>query len=82
MQSYLTIDKGKSETVLFKMGLCLWIFWDSKILQFVILLDVSLRTNIPVSQKCQTIMYSISTTMVRPQPFLQLQCTYIFVTLL
>ena len=24
MQSYLTIDKGKAETVLFKMGLCLW----------------------------------------------------------
>ena len=26
MQSYLTIDRGKAETVLFKMGLCLWIY--------------------------------------------------------
>ena len=31
MQSYLTIDNGKAETVLFKMGLCLWICSDSKI---------------------------------------------------
>ena len=40
MNSYLTFDKGKSETVLFKMGLCLWICRDSKILKSVILLDV------------------------------------------
>ena len=40
MQSYLTIDKEKAETVLFKMGLCLWICRDSKILKSVILLDV------------------------------------------
>ena len=39
MQCYLTIDKGKAETVLFKMGLCLWICRDSKILKSVILLD-------------------------------------------
>ena len=36
MQSYLIIDKGKAETVLFMMGLCM----DSKILKSVILLDV------------------------------------------
>ena len=40
MQIYLTIDKGKAETLLFKMGLCLWILRDSKILKSVILLDV------------------------------------------
>ena len=40
MQNYLTIDKGKAETVLFKIGLCLWICRDSKILKPVILLDV------------------------------------------
>ena len=28
MQSHLTIDKEKAETVLFKMGLCLWICRD------------------------------------------------------
>ena len=39
MQSYLTIDKGKAETGLLKMGLCLWIYRDSKI-ESVILLDV------------------------------------------
>ena len=34
MLSYLTIiDKRKAETVLFKMGLCLWICRDSKILK-------------------------------------------------
>ena len=37
MQSFLAIDKGKAETVLFKMGLCLWIYRDSKILKSVIL---------------------------------------------
>ena len=42
MKSYLAIDKGKAETVLFKMGLCLWICRDSKILKYVILLDVSI----------------------------------------
>ena len=40
MQSYLAIDKGKVETVLFKMGLCLWICRDSKFLQSVILFNV------------------------------------------
>ena len=33
MLSYLTIDKGKAETVLFKMGLCLSICRYSKILK-------------------------------------------------
>ena len=33
MQSYLTIDKGKAETVLFNMGLRLWICRGSKILK-------------------------------------------------
>ena len=46
MQSYLTIDKGKTETVLFKMGLCLWICRDSKILKYVILLDIPIEPNI------------------------------------
>ena len=40
MQSYLAIEKGKVESVLFKMVLCLWICRDSKILKFVILYDV------------------------------------------
>ena len=40
MQVYLTNDKGKAEKVLFKMGLCLWICRDSKILKSIILLDV------------------------------------------
>ena len=40
MQSYLTIDKGKAEIVLFKMGLSLWTCRDPKILKSVILLDV------------------------------------------
>ena len=40
MQSYLTIDKGKAESVLLKMGLCLWKCRYSKILKSVILLDV------------------------------------------
>ena len=40
MESYLTIDKGKAETVIFKMGLCLCICRDSDILKSVILLDV------------------------------------------
>ena len=40
MQRYLTVDKGKAETVLFKMGLWLWICRDSKILKSVVLLDV------------------------------------------
>ena len=42
MQGYLIIDKGKAETVLFKIGLWLWIYIckDSKILKSVILLDV------------------------------------------
>ena len=39
MQS-LTIDKGKAELVLFKMGLRLWICRDSKFLKSVIFLDV------------------------------------------
>ena len=43
MQGYLTIDKGKAETVLFKMGLCFWICRDSTILKSVILLDVPIR---------------------------------------
>ena len=37
MHSYLTIDKGKSKTVLSKMSLCLWICRDSKILKSVVL---------------------------------------------
>ena len=41
MQSHLTIDKEKAETVLFKMGLCLWICRDFKFFnKSVILLDV------------------------------------------
>ena len=40
MQSYLTIDKGKAETLLLKIGLCLWMCRDCKILKSVILLDV------------------------------------------
>ena len=40
MQSHLTIDKVKAETVLFNMGLCLWRCRDSKILKSVIILDV------------------------------------------
>ena len=40
MQSYWTIDRGKAEIVLFKMGSCLWICRDSNILKSVILLDV------------------------------------------
>ena len=40
LQSYLTINKEKAEIVLFKMGLCLWICRDSKIIKAVILLDV------------------------------------------
>ena len=37
MQGYLTIDRDKTETVSFKMGSCLWICSDFKILKFVIL---------------------------------------------
>ena len=40
MQSCLTIGKEKAETLLFKMGLWLWICRDPKILKSVILLDV------------------------------------------
>ena len=40
MESYLTIDKGKAEKVLFKMDLCLWICRDSENLKSVILLGV------------------------------------------
>ena len=42
MQSYLTMGKGKAETVLFKMGLyaCEYICSDSEILKSVILLDI------------------------------------------
>ena len=37
MQSYSTLDKGKAETLLFKVNLCLRIWRDSKILKSVIL---------------------------------------------
>ena len=40
MQSCLAIDKGKAETVLFKICLCLWICRDSKILKSDILLPI------------------------------------------
>ena len=43
MQSYLPIYKGKAETVLFKLNLCLWICRDSKILKSVILLDIPIK---------------------------------------
>ena len=40
MQSHLTIDKGKVETMIFNMDLCLWICRDSNFFKSVILLDV------------------------------------------
>ena len=39
MQGYLTIDRGKTETVLFKIGLYLWICSDSNFFKSVILWD-------------------------------------------
>ena len=46
MQGYLTIDRGKAETVLFKMALCLWKCRDSQILKSVTLLDVPIIVNL------------------------------------
>ena len=51
MQSYLTIDKGKAETVLFKMGLCLCLCRDSKILKSVILLDVPIKEKLELQER-------------------------------
>ena len=45
MQIYWPIDKGKADTVLFKIGLCLWICRNFKILNYVILLDVPIIVN-------------------------------------
>ena len=54
MQGYLTIDKGKEKTALFKMGLCLWICRDSKILKSVMLFDVPIivKSRIYVHWNC------------------------------
>ena len=62
MQSYLTIDKGKAETVLYKIGLCLWICRDSKILKSVTLLDVLIIVQPRIcTMELQERLYKVST---------------------